>query len=126
MMAGQQLLRKQRAIQADSAADAQANVQAKFFRGLSDPTRLRIVRILLAGPQPVGALVNMLRMGQSRVSNHLACLKWCGYASAQRIGKSVVYRVSDPRVRLLLEAADAIVADNAAHVAECARIDTKA
>lgn len=125
-MAGQQPLRKRRSMQAEFPADAQADVQAKFFRGLSDPTRLRIVRILLAGPQPVGALVDMLRIGQSRVSNHLACLKWCGYASAQRMGKSVVYRISDARVRLLLEAADAIVADNAAHVAQCARIDTRA
>src|ERR1700730_17741770 len=89
------------------------NVHSEFFQGLSDPTRLRIVRILLDGPQTVGALVTMLAISQSGVSNHLACLKWCGYASSERSGRSIVYRISDKRVRTMLEIAETIVADHA-------------
>lgn len=101
---------------------AAENVHSKFFQGLSDPTRLRIVRILLDGPQTVGALVTMLAISQSGVSNHLACLKWCGYASSERSGRSIVYRISDKRVRTMLEIAETIVADNAQRLATCSRI----
>lgn len=101
---------------------AAENVHSKFFQGLADPTRLRIVRILLAGPQTVGALVARLAISQSGVSNHLACLKWCGYASSERSGRSIVYSISDRRVRTLLEVAETIVADNAQRLATCSRI----
>ena len=98
------------------------DVHSKFFQGLADPTRLRIVRILLDGPQTVGALVTRLDISQSGVSNHLACLKWCGYASSERVGRSIVYRISDKRVRALLEIAEVIVADNAHRLVACSRI----
>jgi ArsR family transcriptional regulator, cadmium/lead-responsive transcriptional repressor len=103
-------------------AIAAENVHAKFFQGLADPTRLRIVRILLDGPQTVGALVTSLGISQSGVSNHLACLKWCGYASSERRGRSIVYRISDKRIRSLLETAEMIVVDNAQRLATCTRI----
>ena len=54
-------------------------LSAKFFRGLGDPTRLKILDILLEGEQSVSDLVRLLGIQQGRVSNHLACLKWCGY-----------------------------------------------
>lgn len=95
---------------------------AKFMSGLADPTRLRIVRLLVDGPRAVGEIVEYLGMSQSRVSNHLACLKWCGYVDAVRQGRNIIYRLTDRRIRKLLELAEAVVADNAAHIAACARI----
>jgi len=109
-----------------AASLAAENVHSKFFQGLADPTRLRIVRMLLDGPQSVGELVTRLGASQSRVSNHLACLKWCGYASSERLGRSMVYRISDKRVRALLEVAETIVADNAQRLATCSRIQQPA
>jgi DNA-binding transcriptional ArsR family regulator len=97
-------------------------LQAKFVRGLGDPTRLRIVRYLLDGPRSVGAIVDYLGMPQNRVSNHLACLKWCGYVSTERRGRSVIYTIADERVRSLLELTRRIVADNAERIADCVRI----
>jgi ArsR family transcriptional regulator, cadmium/lead-responsive transcriptional repressor len=95
---------------------------AKFVRGLGDPTRLRIVRYLLKGPRAVGDIVAHLELPQSRVSNHLACLKWCGYVAAERQGRTITYRVDDERIRTLVGLAHDIAADNAAHVASCMRI----
>jgi DNA-binding transcriptional ArsR family regulator len=97
-------------------------LHAKFFQGLADPTRLRIVRMLLRGPHTVGALVAKLHVSQSGISNHLACLKWCGYATSERAGRCIVYSISDARVRSLIETAEAIVADNAKRIAACSRI----
>ncbi len=98
-------------------------ITAKFFHGLSDLTRLRIVELLLdEGEKNVGELVSILGQPQSRVSNHLACLRWCGYVDSRREGKFVHYRVSDPRVRQLLELARGVIADNAAAILSCTRI----
>jgi DNA-binding transcriptional ArsR family regulator len=95
---------------------------AKFVRGLSDPTRLRILRYLLEAPRAVSEIVAYLELPQSRVSNHLACLKWCGYVATERRGRMIVYRVDDERIRALIDLAQDIAADNAAHVANCMRI----
>ncbi|HEY2473846.1 MAG TPA: metalloregulator ArsR/SmtB family transcription factor [Candidatus Cybelea sp.] len=95
---------------------------AKFIRGLGDPTRLRIVRFLLGGPRTVSEIIAHLSVPQSRVSNHLACLKWCGYVTTERRGRSVVYHVADARVRTIIELARELASDNAAHVANCMRI----
>jgi ArsR family transcriptional regulator, cadmium/lead-responsive transcriptional repressor len=95
---------------------------AKFMRGLGDPTRLRIMRYLLDGPRSVGEIVAHLGVPQSRVSNHLACLKWCGYVTSERQGRTIAYRVADNRVRTVLQLAWEIASDNAEHVASCMRI----
>lgn len=107
---------------ADLAAQRQ-EIEAKFFHGLSDLTRLRIVEVLLdEGEQNVSELVAALGQSQGRISNHLACLRWCGYVDSRREGKFVYYRVSDPRVRQLLELARSVIADNAAAILSCTRI----
>jgi ArsR family transcriptional regulator, cadmium/lead-responsive transcriptional repressor len=103
----------------ESAAD---ELTAKFIRGLADVNRLRIVRYLLDGPRSVGEIVGHLRVPQSRISNPLACLKWCGYVSTQRDGRTIIYRIADERVREVLRLTRAIVADNAARIASCVRI----
>ena len=95
---------------------------AKFARGLGDPTRLRILRLLLDRPRSVSELIDHLSMPQSRVSNHLACLKWCGYVATERQGRAIIYRVIDPRMGAVIELIRDIVADNAAHIASCVRI----
>ena len=92
------------------------------MRGLGDPTRLRIVRYLLDGERSVNEIVAHLQLPQNRVSNHLACLKWCGYVSTQRQGRSIIYAVTDPRVREMLDLSRRIVAENAERIADCVRI----
>jgi len=98
---------------------AEAAVAAKFFRGLGDPTRLRIVQLLLEGEKNVGELVSLIGAPQGRVSTHLACLRWCGFVSAHRQGRNVIYRLSDPRVRDLVILAQSIIIDNAKDIASC-------
>ncbi len=106
----------------DAAAEQRLAITAKFFHGLSDLTRLRIVELLLGGERNVTELVAALGQPQSRVSNHLACLRWCGYVDSRREGKFVYYRVADPRVRELLALARGVIADNAAAIFSCTRM----
>ena len=85
---------------------------ARFFRALGDPTRLAIIRLLLARPHNVSELVDELGAPQSRVSNHLACLRWCGFVKTVRKGRQITYSISDPRLRRLLVLASEMIGDS--------------
>jgi DNA-binding transcriptional ArsR family regulator len=101
---------------------AEAELLARFFRVLGDPTRVRLVQLLLEAPtgeRTVGELVAALSAPQSRVSTHLGCLRWCGLVHTRRAGKQIYYRVADPRVRELLTVGGALLRDYAAGVATC-------
>src|SRR5438045_8714798 len=104
-------------------APAETDLVAKYFRGLGDPLRLRILELLRAeGELTVGQLVERLGIAQPKVSNHLACLRWCGFIEARRKHRTVFNKISDKRVIRMLDLAHALLAVNAAHVADCRRI----
>ena len=107
------------------ASPEPSDLLAKYFRGFGDPLRIRILELLRAeGELSVGELVTRLGVPQPKVSNHLACLRWCGFVEARREHRTVVNRIADPRVNQMLDLAHALLADNAEHVAACCRIDT--
>ncbi len=95
---------------------------ARFFRVLGDPTRLRIAEALLDGERSVSELVALVGAPQSRVSNHLACLKWCRFAESERRGRKVFYRVTDPQVRELIRLARSLAGEHCDHLESCTRI----
>jgi DNA-binding transcriptional ArsR family regulator len=104
------------------AEPSEAELLARFFRVLGDPTRVRLLQLLLeaqAGECTVGELVAALAAPQSRVSTHLGCLRWCGLVHTRREGKQVYYRVADPRIRELLVVGGVLLRDYAAGVATC-------
>src|SRR5712691_3369049 len=106
------------------AAPLETDLVAKYFRGLGDPIRLRILELLQSeGELSVGALVGRLGLPQPKVSNHLACLRWCGFIDTRREGRTVFNRIADARVEAMLKLAQSLLADNAEHVAACCRIE---
>ncbi len=96
--------------------------RARYFRVLGDPTRLRLLEALLEGQHTVSELMAIVQASQSRISNHLACLKWCGLATSERRGREVVYRITGPRVRQMLELSRALIEEHGEHLASCERI----
>ena len=105
------------------AAPARTDLVAKYFRALGDPTRLRILGLLQdEGELSAGALTRRLALSQPKVSNHLACLRWCGFVITRRQHRVIYYRLADQRVTAMLELADGLLDDNADHVAACCRI----
>jgi DNA-binding transcriptional ArsR family regulator len=108
------------------AAPVATDLVAKYFRGLGDPKRLRILALLRSeGELSVGELVGRLGLPQPQVSNHLACLRWCGFIDGRREGHTIYNRIADGRVGAMLDLADSLLADNAEHVAACCRIDLR-
>ena len=101
------------------AEPSQVDLVAKYFRTLGDPTRLRILELVSAGERSVGEIVETLGLQQPKVSNHLACLRWCGFVTSRRENRAVYYGVADPRVVALIATGRALLADNAEHVAAC-------
>ncbi len=95
---------------------------ARYFRVLGDPTRLRMVAALCERERTVSELVAITGAPQSRVSNHLACLKWCQVAGSERRGREVVYRIADPRVEQVLGLASRLASEHGEHLAACRRI----
>lgn len=76
----------------------------KTLRAAADPSRLRILLLLQAEELSVAELQEILVMGQSTISTHLAQLKQAGLAEDRRTGKSSLYR-------LAAGAAEGVVAD---------------
>src|SRR5919197_5572383 len=95
-------------------------VLARFFRGLDDPTRVLVLRLLLDGEKSVSELVSLTGSQQGRISTHLGCLRYCGYVRTRREGRNVYYRLADERVRALLRIAQELVADHAQELLSCA------
>lgn len=72
--------------------------EARLFQALSDPTRLKIVGILAAGPRNVTGIVNLVRAAQPAVSRHLRILREVGLIHDRRLGKEVEYSLDTGRV----------------------------
>src|SRR5260370_20097325 len=62
-----------------------------LLRLLADPTRLRLLLLLEEAELSVAELQDILGMGQSRISSHLAQLKRAGVVADRRAGKNVYY-----------------------------------
>jgi ArsR family transcriptional regulator, cadmium/lead-responsive transcriptional repressor len=100
-------------------------IQAKLFRGFSEPSRLSILDALRDGSLTVSEIVEATDLTQSNVSNHLGCLRDCGLVTAKQQGRFVYYELSDERVARLLMLADELLADVAKGVYECTRYNVK-
>jgi DNA-binding transcriptional ArsR family regulator len=105
------------------AAPAEADLLAKYFRVLGDRTRLRVLELVAERERSVGELVTLLGEPQSKVSNHLGCLRWCGFVATRREHRTVHYRVADERVTAVVELGRALLHGNAEHIAACGRVD---
>lgn len=97
---------------------------AKYFRGLGNPTRLEILELLHQhGELTVHELTELVGSTQPQISNHLACLRWCGFVTTRREHRTIHYRLANERVEQILALARSVLEDNAEHVAACQIID---
>ena len=65
-----------------------------LLRLLADPTRLRLLLLLEQEELSVAELQQILGMGQSRISSHLAQMKRAGVVEDRRSGKNVYYEAT--------------------------------
>jgi ArsR family transcriptional regulator len=78
--------------------DEITNLQADVLRTLANSRRLEILHALAHGPLEVTRLADLIGASQPNVSQHLGVLRAAGIVDAERDGREVRYRLSDPDV----------------------------
>lgn len=101
--------------------DERLKIKAKMFRGFADPTRLAILECLKEGEKTVTEIVKETKQSQSNISNHLNCLLECGLVKNKRDGKNIFYRITNSKIKALLEDSDNILDEIYRQIYECVR-----
>lgn len=83
--------------------------KADLFRNLGHPVRVRVLELLLAGPQPVHELLEEIEVEPSNLSQQLAVLRRAGLVTSTRDGSTVVYTLSSAEVAAMMDAARAVL-----------------
>jgi ArsR family transcriptional regulator len=94
-----------------------------IFRALSDPTRLRILKLLEGGEVCVCNIVNAFGMSQPKVSFHLGVLQDAGLIKGRKQGRWIHYSIDDSdlfRRFLILSVLERIDPEEQASVFGCA------
>jgi ArsR family transcriptional regulator len=79
-----------------------------LFKALGDATRLRILRLLMAGEICVCDIHDTLKIPQAKASRHLAYLRRAGLVATRREGLWIHYRLAasaDPIIATIADAA---------------------
>jgi len=91
--------RKKRLVLSEEALEL---VSARF-RALADPSRLRILNVLMGGERSVQELVEETGLGQTNVSRHLGLLRREGLVGRQADGNRALYSIQDASLVKLCE-----------------------
>lgn len=75
---------------------------SKFFKNISDPTRLRILLALSNEEMNVSTITQKLEMEQSAISHQLKLLRENHLVKSRKEGKTVVYSLDDQHVMDIL------------------------
>jgi ArsR family transcriptional regulator len=76
----------------------------QIHKALADETRLRLLRLLSRSPLNVNEVIDILRMGQSRISRHLRILAEAALVTRRREGTWIYYeRSPDPEDKLVAD-----------------------
>jgi ArsR family transcriptional regulator len=95
-------------------------LQAEVLKTLSNPKRLEIVHLLSEGPREVGRLAEELGISQPNVSQHLALMRAAGVVEAERDGREVRYRLSDPEIICACETMRGVLVRRLARISQAA------
>ena len=84
---------------AESKVDEQSvKRQSRIFKALSDPTRLKIIKLLSVRDMCVCEIMAALDLTQPTASHHLNLLESAGLLSDRREGKWVFYALANPKI----------------------------
>jgi DNA-binding transcriptional ArsR family regulator len=98
---GQPLLRTIHESETEMARGSELDELVRGFSLLSAPTRLAILKALVAGPRNVTALCRVVGQKQPTMSHHLGLLRMGRLVKGTRAGKSVLYAVDSAAMKTL-------------------------
>ena len=85
------------------ANDRMRQLKADLLKALGQPTRIKILELLVNGERCVCEIFPAVGGEQSNISKHLGFLRSHGIVIAERRGMRVFYRMADKRIVKLLE-----------------------
>jgi ArsR family transcriptional regulator len=88
--------------------DKQLKALDTLFKALADPTRLRILGLLLTGEVCVCHIHESLKIPQPKASRHLAYLRRAGLVDTRREGLWVYYRLGRATTPVVAAVEDAV------------------
>ena len=91
------------------ADDRLRQLKADLLKALGQPTRLKILELLVDGERCVCEIFPAIRGEQSNTSKHLGFLRSHGIVISERRGMRVFYRLADRRIVRLLQDAEMCV-----------------
>lgn len=77
--------------------------QVRLLKALADPTRLKLLKLILAEENCVCELREILQISQPAVSQHIVKLRAAGLISERSSGLWTYYRADPDRLRSALE-----------------------
>ena len=93
----------------EALEDKEVKAVAKIFSALSDPTRIKILKVLERRKMCVCELMIALGLSQPTTSYHLKLLQTCGLIKPVKRGKWTFYEIANRKlVRLIFKIAQLI------------------
>lgn len=96
------------------AEDIVVKLTSDFFKALSHPVRLNILRTLKDGERCVCEIIEELDIEQSNLSQHLGLMKKQGLLDSRKDGQKVIYRIVYPSVLDVVNAAEKTLSEQIA------------
>jgi DNA-binding transcriptional ArsR family regulator len=81
-------------------SDQMIEEAGRIFSALSDPSRLKLLRLLMASKEPMsqGILAEAAGLSQANTSKHLGCLLQAGLVAREREGNMAYFQMVGPLV----------------------------
>ncbi len=89
-----------------------SHLEASLCYALADPTRILMLYALSEKPHNVTELSTALSLSQPATSRHLKILREQGLAKTERMGTTIVYSLTDPRIIGALNLLRAVLTDH--------------
>ncbi|HIE18895.1 TPA: ArsR family transcriptional regulator [Candidatus Bathyarchaeota archaeon] len=85
------------------ADEKTVKMESRFFKALSDETRIKILKLLSLRRMCVCEIMVALNLTQPTASHHLRILENAGIVNDEREGKWIFYSIANPKVTEILE-----------------------
>jgi len=85
-------------------SDNDLHAAADGLRAIAHPLRLSVLCHLADGPKNVGELLELTKVAQPNLSQHLAKLRMLGVVQCERRSQHIYYRISDPGFVRIIDA----------------------
>lgn len=90
-------------------SNRQKVLEARVFKALSHPVRLKVVELLASGGKCVCEILPALGISQPNASQHLSILRAAGVVDSYRDGTRVMYSLTSPAYAELVSRLESVM-----------------